>query len=331
MAPRKQKEPAESSEEEEEVLDERPPEINPYKVLGLETSCTEDQVKVAYRKAALKYHPGQHSSYHLTSRWLTVYADKAPEHLKSEAHTTFQSIAAAYAVLSDPVRRKRYDTTGSTSESMVDSEGFSWSDFYSEQFKDAISGDAIEKFAKKYKGSDEEKDDIVIAFEKAKGDMAKLYTIVMLSDPEEDEDRFRAIIDAAIKSGVVEAYKAYRNETKAQRKKRIEGFHREGAEAMAYAEKLGVADKLFNRGGKAKGEDSLMALIQKKQQNRGQSFLDQLEAKYAPKAKDPKNKKRGSPGNNEDEPSEAAFQAAAAKLNAGKAGTGAKKAKISKK
>ena len=39
------------------------------------------------------------------------------------------SIAFAYAVLSDPARRKRYDETGSTSESIVDSDGFSWTDF----------------------------------------------------------------------------------------------------------------------------------------------------------------------------------------------------------
>lgn len=256
--------------------------------------------------------------------------DKAPEHLKSEAHTTFQSVAFAYAVLSDPIRRKRYDTTGSTSESIVDSEGFSWSDFYNEQYKDAISDDAIETFARKYKKSNDEKDDVLIAYEKTKGNMVQLYQTVMLSDPTEDEPRFRVIIDAAIKVKDVEAYPAYTKETKAQRKRRIENFNTEGKEAMAYAEKLGVADKLFKKSGQAKGEDALMAMIQKKQKGgMSASFLDQLEAKYAPKPKSSKGKKRSPP--DEDEPSEEAFQAAAARLKAGNTSGSGKKAKVGKK
>jgi DnaJ family protein C protein 9 len=35
-----------------------PPEIDPYHVLGLETEATADDVKKAYRKLALKHHPG---------------------------------------------------------------------------------------------------------------------------------------------------------------------------------------------------------------------------------------------------------------------------------
>lgn len=83
-------------------------------------------------------------------------ADKVPDDQKTAAHEKFQSIAFAYAVLSDPARRKRYDASGSTAESIVDSDGFNWSDFYREQFKGAISADAIKKFADKYKGSNEE-------------------------------------------------------------------------------------------------------------------------------------------------------------------------------
>lgn len=42
----------------EDVVDGEPPVIDPYEVLGLERSATADQVKSAYRKAALKNHPG---------------------------------------------------------------------------------------------------------------------------------------------------------------------------------------------------------------------------------------------------------------------------------
>jgi DnaJ family protein C protein 9 len=38
--------------------EEGPPAIDPYEVLGLEAEATADDVKKAYRKLALKHHPG---------------------------------------------------------------------------------------------------------------------------------------------------------------------------------------------------------------------------------------------------------------------------------
>ena len=43
---------------EEDLIADEPPSINPYEVLGIEKTATSDEVKSAYRKAALKYHPG---------------------------------------------------------------------------------------------------------------------------------------------------------------------------------------------------------------------------------------------------------------------------------
>lgn len=40
-------------------IDEAPTSVNPYKVLSLDKEATADQVKTAYRKAALKWHPGK--------------------------------------------------------------------------------------------------------------------------------------------------------------------------------------------------------------------------------------------------------------------------------
>lgn len=41
------------------MAEEPPTSINPYDVLGLEKTATVDEVKSAYRKAALKNHPGE--------------------------------------------------------------------------------------------------------------------------------------------------------------------------------------------------------------------------------------------------------------------------------
>lgn len=228
-------------------------------------------------------------------------------------------MAFAYAVLSDPARRKRYDTTGSTAESIVDSEGFDWSEFYREQFRDAVSSDAIEKFASKYKGSDEEKDDVLVAYEQCAGDMDALFEHVILSSVVEDEERFRAIIDQAIRDEAVPAFKAYTKEPKLKRAARLKRARSEAAEAEDYAKELGVHDQIFGakkgkKSGKAGGsEDALAALIQRRQQDRSESFFDHLEAKYGAPGKGKKGKKRVG----DEEPSEEAFQAAAAKLKNG--------------
>ncbi|KAI0164194.1 DnaJ domain-containing protein [Xylariaceae sp. FL1272] len=292
----------------DDLLDGEPPTIDPYEVLGLERTATADQVKSAYRKLALKNHP-----------------DKVSEGKKTEAHAIFQSIAFAYAVLSDPTRRKRYDETGSTSESIVDADGFSWSDFYREQFCDAISSDAIAKFEAQYKGSDEERDDILVAYEEHEGDMDAIYEHVMLSNVLKDDERFRSIIDEAIASEDVPAFKTYTKESKKSKQARIKVAKDEANEAEEYAKELGVHDKLFgkkgekDKKGKKKGdEDALAALIQRRGQDRKQAadhFLDNLAAKYGAgattsSAKSGK-KRRAEPA---EEPSEEAFQAAAAKL-----------------
>ncbi len=64
-----------------------------YEVLGVERSCSADDIKRAYRRMALKYHP-----------------DKNPD--DKEAETKFKECAEAYEVLSDPAKRQRYDQYG---------------------------------------------------------------------------------------------------------------------------------------------------------------------------------------------------------------------------
>ncbi|RDA93880.1 hypothetical protein CP533_4515 [Ophiocordyceps camponoti-saundersi (nom. inval.)] len=282
------------SNAEDLVVGDEPPAVEPYEILGLDRSATPEQIKSAYRKAALKNHP-----------------DKVSEDKKVAAHSKFQSIAFAYAVLSDPVRRKRFDATGSTAESVVDSDGFDWSDFYREQFKDAVSADAIEKFAREYKGSDEEKDDVLAAYEECQGDLDGVYERVMLSNVGSDDVRFRRIIDEAIQNGDVDAFTAYTKESKRKRTARLKAATVEEAEAEDYAKELGVHDELFGskkKKSKKGSEDSLAALIQKRQQDRSANFIDQLAEKYV--KKDSKRKR----ALEEKEPSEEAFREAADRL-----------------
>jgi DnaJ family protein C protein 9 len=47
-----------------DLEDEEPPSIEPYAILGIEKTATADEVKSAYRKAALKHHPGMRLTFH---------------------------------------------------------------------------------------------------------------------------------------------------------------------------------------------------------------------------------------------------------------------------
>ena len=64
-----------------------------YEVLGVSKSATDEEIKKAYRKLAIKYHP-----------------DKNPG--DKEAEEKFKEAAEAYDVLSKPDKRARYDQYG---------------------------------------------------------------------------------------------------------------------------------------------------------------------------------------------------------------------------
>ncbi|RPJ16375.1 MAG: J domain-containing protein [Desulfobacteraceae bacterium] len=66
-----------------------------YKLLGLSKDASDEQIKKAYRKLAMKYHPDH------------ARDDKSAEE-------KFKKISEAYAVLSDKEKRKQYDEFGST-------------------------------------------------------------------------------------------------------------------------------------------------------------------------------------------------------------------------
>lgn len=169
---------------------------------------------------------------------------------------------------------------------------------------------------------------MLAAYEKYKGKWAGIYESVMLSDPLEDEERYKGWIDEAIEKGDVKGFKGYTEDTEKQKQNRMKAARKEAKEALGMAKELGVDDKLFGKGKGGKsggGEDALAALIQKRRAGRG-DFFDHLEAKYAGNGAK-KSKRTGKKRTSEDEdedgmPSEEAFQAAAAKLKKGKSAGG---------
>lgn len=173
-----------------------------------------------------------------------------------------------------------------------------------------VDGRAIRKIKDEYQHSDDERADLIAAFEQFEGDMDAVYEEIMCSNVLEDDQRFRKIIDKAIGKKEVTAWKKYKKETAAQKRKRVESAKNEEVEAREYAEELGIADKLFGnrytKGNKKKKDDTsdLAALIHQRQRGREGAFFDNLEAKYGGAKRSGKGRKRTPP----DEPSEEAFE-----------------------
>jgi DnaJ-class molecular chaperone len=74
-----------------------------YELLGISKSADENEIKKAYRKLAIIYHP-----------------DKSPADKKEEYTENFKKISEAYEVLSDPEKKKKYDMFGKDAANMED-------------------------------------------------------------------------------------------------------------------------------------------------------------------------------------------------------------------
>ena len=98
-----------------------------YEVLGVQKNAAEDEIKQAYRKLALKYHPDRNKG-------------------NPEAEEKFKEATEAYEVLRDPKKRASYDKYGH--EGVAGLEGFgrgAYTDF-SDIFGDFDLGDIFEGF-----------------------------------------------------------------------------------------------------------------------------------------------------------------------------------------
>ena len=82
-----------------------------YKVLGVEKTATQDEIKKAYRNLAFKYHPDRNEG-------------------SKEAEEKLKEINAAYSVLGDSVQRRQYDASSYTTNSSYQQQSNGYNGYY---------------------------------------------------------------------------------------------------------------------------------------------------------------------------------------------------------
>ncbi|XP_057704622.1 dnaJ homolog subfamily C member 9 [Corythoichthys intestinalis] len=237
---------------------------NLYEVLGINNEATEAEIRRGYYKASLKVHP-----------------DRAPD--DPLATEKFQVLSKLYAILIDKEQRAIYDEQGVVDEeSDILSKDSCWEDYWRQLFPKITVQDILE-FEKKYKGSDEERKDLLQLYTQHQGDMDTILTS-LLCGSQDDEPRLGDIIRTAIKDGEVEEFPAFTQESDKKKRARRKRADRERKEAEEMQKEMGLNED----------DDSLTMMIKQKHASREKnfnSFLSDLEAKYCKKGG--KSSKRG--------------------------------------
>ena len=213
---------------------------NLYQILGVESTATEDEIRRAYRKLALVHHPD-----------------------RSSGNTEkFKALSIVHCILSDSAKRSSYDTSGNVDDEDIGENFKDWYDYFRNLFP-ALTISRIEDYSKSYIGSEEERLDLIDAYEKCQGDLVQIMNVVMFAEVGEEE-RLCSTIDSIIAFGDLISTNKYES-------------------SKSKVKKASLKPKKINR--KAPRDDNtseadLMALITANRTSRGSGMASIL-AKYS--------------------------------------------------
>ncbi|CCG21841.1 hypothetical protein CORT_0B01220 [Candida orthopsilosis Co 90-125] len=260
------------------------PDIDPYEVLGVDKDASPILIKKTYKRLCLKHHPDKIKQLNQNDR-----SEAASE------EELFTKIQFSYSILSDPVKRNRYDTLGSLSEFSddYDEDGFDWKEYF-QSMNERITVEMIEEDRIKYQNSEEEKEDIISSFVYYEGDFLKLFEVIPhLNFTESEEERVYKIIEQElprlkVDKSVTKSWEKYTKSRKTKVKNMLKKLAKEAKEAEELEKQL-----------KKKNEkpQDLASLIKSRQNNRLDGLISNLEAKYGKK----RGKKRSSKEIDDDE------------------------------
>jgi len=113
--------------------------MNLYSILEIDSNASQDEIKKAYKRLALKYHPDKNSD------------PGAPE--------KFHSIAMAYEILSDPEQRSKYDTMNPKKKQTI-------FDMIGQMYQKFKGSDEFKEFIKKNIFENEEAKNVILTGDK---------------------------------------------------------------------------------------------------------------------------------------------------------------------
>jgi len=151
--------------------------VDLYVVLNAPKDVSAKDLRKLYHAACRRWHPDKNQG-------------------SEEAANRMQLINKAYEILKDAEKRKRYDRTGS-----LDDETNDFWDLYHRYRGPGVTEADIESDAKAYRGSEEEKADILRFFDDREGDCSGLLAHIIHSC-DEDIARFQEILQKAGKKPV---------------------------------------------------------------------------------------------------------------------------------
>ncbi|KAF6198840.1 hypothetical protein GE061_006863 [Apolygus lucorum] len=234
---------------------------NLYEVLSIEKTATTEDIKKAYRKLSLVVHP-----------------DRVGDDEKEEATEKFKILSKIHATLSDKDKRSAYDDTGCVDDD--DSLNNDWTEYWRLLFK-KITDDDIRNYEAKYKGGDEEKTDLLKAYQKFDGDIDMILDHVPFSHPE-DIPRFQEILRPMIDSKEIPYHKRFLNDNPKKQAARKRKYDLE-AKHVKKIEKENERKQQQETEEMDVEASALNAIMLRKKEREAEfnGFLANLEAKYA--------------------------------------------------
>ncbi|XP_052174122.1 chaperone protein dnaJ 6-like [Diospyros lotus] len=216
-----------------------------YEVLGVVKTASQQEIKKAYYKLALRLHP-----------------DKNPG--DEEAKEKFQQLQKVISILGDEEKRAIYDQTGCIDDDDLAGDVNNLKEFFQTMYKKVTEAD-IEEFEANYRGSDSEKNDLLDLYKRYKGNMNRLFCSMLCSDPKLDSHRFKDVLDDAITAGDLKSTKAYQKW------------------ATKVSETKPPTSPLRRKEKSRKGSDDLYAIISQRRNERKEqfdSFFSSMVTKY---------------------------------------------------
>ena len=259
------------------IFGDRKPDLYLELDLKKESKPTPNEIKKAYHKLALKYHP-----------------DKNNEKSSNEK---FQKVSMAYKILSDEESKKMYDEH----EILEGFEMKNIEDMFNDLFE-RVTWEALAEDKLKYQGSNDELNDLKVNYDKYDGDLDLIFGSIPHASVLEDEERFINILNDEINKGNLKSSKKFnKTTTKVSRKSRNVKAQKEAEEAEELRKELGLGDDFINdddndeddEDDEAIANSSLAKLIKQRTQKREDELnnvVNSIESKYLKPSKSKKSK-----------------------------------------